>query len=102
MNLAFGDAVAPREGEPGFNGDEVILQPPREPGERLDPAVYGLGHPGLQVCTPALPDHGQKRVTQPIRPRDVRFYLAELLDVDLRVLGPLRNGTDEGERHGTG
>jgi len=28
MDVTFGDALAPRQGQPGFHRDQVILQPP--------------------------------------------------------------------------
>jgi len=58
MDLAFGHAVAPLEGEPGGDRGQVLLQSPREAGQLVDAAVSGFCHPRLQVMAPALPRDG--------------------------------------------
>ncbi len=65
------------------------------------PLCITLGPPRLQVNTPSLQDHGQKGLDQDSRSRHARIHLAGLLDIDLRVLRPLRGGADEGEGHGS-
>lgn len=55
MNLAFGDTVAPLQGEPRCDRDQVILKPTGETGQFRNPAVDHLGPPCLEVMAPALP-----------------------------------------------
>jgi hypothetical protein len=86
MDVTFRDDIAPFQREPCGDGAQVVLQPLREAGECLDPTANGLGHPCLQVMTATLPHNGQKGLDQRMRLRDVRFPLAELIDIDLRVL----------------
>ena len=64
VDLAFGDAVVPLEGEPRGDGAQVILQAPREASQCLNPTLGRLRHPGLQVAAPALPDYGEKGLGQ--------------------------------------
>jgi hypothetical protein len=48
MNLAFGDTVAPLQGEPRCDRDQVILQPTGETGQFRNPAVDRPGHPCME------------------------------------------------------
>jgi hypothetical protein len=93
MDLAFGHPVAPGQGEPGCDRLKVILQPTREAGQLRNPAVGGLGHPGLQVVAPALSDEGQKGLVECIGSRDARLHPAELLDRSARPATASRRGT---------
>jgi hypothetical protein len=102
MDLALGDAVAPLAGEPGGDRCQVLLQPTRESGERIETTVHGLGHPGLQVSTPVLPDHGEKRLTQPMRPCNAGIHGAEMVQIRLRLSGPCGGWAHHGERHRPG
>jgi hypothetical protein len=101
VDVAFGDAIAPFQREPRGDRDHIILQSPREAGELVDAAVRGFGHPRLEVLAPALPHQGQKGLNQLVGPCYLRVYLAELLDRELRVLGPLHGGANQGERYRT-
>ena len=49
MNVAFGDAVAPRQAEPSLDGGQIILQPPGETGQFWDVAMGRLRHPRFQA-----------------------------------------------------
>jgi hypothetical protein len=52
LDLAFGDAVAPLEGEPRDDGPQVVLQAPRERRHRWRPS----GRAGAALrCPPAAP-----------------------------------------------
>jgi hypothetical protein len=75
--------VAPLNREPGADGWQVVLQPPREAGQRVDAAVHRLGHPRLQVMAPTLPHERQKGLTQLTRPRDACIHLTELVQIRL-------------------
>jgi hypothetical protein len=75
--------VTPLEGQPGLDGDEVVLQPTGEARQLCDPAGDRFRHPGLQVSTPALPNHGEKALGQPMRPRDPGVHLTELVQIRL-------------------
>ena len=83
MNLAFGDTVAPLPGEPRCDRDQVIRQPTGETGQFRNPAVDRLGHSCLEFMAPALPDHRQERLTQPMSPADACIHLAELAQIHL-------------------
>jgi hypothetical protein len=101
MDLTCGDAVAPVQREPCSDRDDIIFQSPRDAGELVDAAVSGFGHPCLQILAPALPCDGQKGLDQLVDPCHLCIDLAELLNIELRVLGPFRGGADEGERYRT-
>ena len=85
MDLAFGDAVAPLEGEPRDDGPQVVLQAPREASERIDATVDGLRHPCLQGLALTFPDERQKGLAQRIRSRDVGIHVAELVQIRLHL-----------------
>jgi hypothetical protein len=97
MDLARGDAVVPREGEPGFDGGQVVLQAPREARQCIKATVHRLGHPRLQSGAPALPDHDQKGLAQRLRPRHGRVHLAQLMPIRLRGARSLGGQADHGE-----
>jgi hypothetical protein len=69
MNLAFRGPITPPQREPRFDGDEVVLQVPREADHLCDAAVRRRGYPRLQVLASALPGEGQKGLAQRIGPR---------------------------------
>src|SRR5262245_63450502 len=48
MDLAFGDAVAPLEGEPRDDGPQVVLEPTGEASQCRDPTGHDLRHPCRQ------------------------------------------------------
>jgi hypothetical protein len=60
MDRAFRRAIAPLQGQPGFNRNQVVLQSPREASEFLNSTVGGLRYPRFQVMTPTPPDPSQK------------------------------------------
>jgi hypothetical protein len=88
-DLPLHGAVAPVQGEPGGDRGQVLLPPTGKAGQRVDAAVGGLRDSGLQVPAPALPDHGEKGLRQPICPRDTGCHLAALVQIGLRLSGPL-------------
>jgi hypothetical protein len=89
--------VVPLQREPRFDGGQIVLKARREAGQLCDTAVHRLGHPRPHVLPSALPDHGQKGLAQRIPLRHVRFHLAQLIQIRLRVARPLGGRTDHGE-----
>jgi hypothetical protein len=87
MDLAFGDAVAPLEGEPSLNGTKIILEPTGEAGQFHDTTIGRLRHPCLQGVASTLPDKGQKGLNQLVGPCYARIQLTEVVDIDGRILG---------------
>jgi hypothetical protein len=102
MDLAFGDAVVPRQREPSLHGGQVVLQPTREPSHLLDPAGGRLRHPCVQVMAPALPDHGQKGLDERMGSRDACLHLTALVEIPLCVVRPMSRRAHHDERHRTG
>jgi hypothetical protein len=102
VDLAFGDPVAPLEGESGLNGMKIILEPTGEAGHFRDATVGRLRHPRPQGVASALPDDGQKGLNQLVGPCEARSQLAELVDIDRRILGSLPGRAYQGERHRAG
>src|SRR5262249_34496207 len=102
MDLAFGDAVAPRHGETGCDGGEVVLESTGEASQLFDSTVDDLGHPRLEVMAPALPDEVEKGLAQRMHPCDARIPMAELVEIRLSVTRLLRGGAHHDERHRAG
>jgi hypothetical protein len=95
-------AVAPGQGEARSDSGQVILQSLGEAGQLVDATVGCLRYPSLEVPISALPDHGEKGMRQPMCPRDTGIHLAELVQIRLRISGPLGRRTHHDERHHTG
>jgi hypothetical protein len=91
MDLAFGNAVAPLQGEPGCDRGQVLLQSPREAGQLVDAAVSGFCHPRLEVMASVLPRDGQKGLDQLVSPCNTRVYLANCIRF---LFTPVRSEAD--------
>ena len=87
-DLPFHGALTPRQREPGGDGGQVLLEPPCEADEGVDPALGGLGYPGLQRLAPASPHERQKRRGQRVGVGDGGVPLAELLHIGPSLLRP--------------
>ena len=96
-DLAFHRAMAPGQGESRGDRGQVLLQLAGEAGHRI--AVGGRRDPSLQVTAPALPDHGEKGLGQPLCLRDMGVHLTELVQRGLRLRGPLGHPADHHKRH---
>jgi hypothetical protein len=81
---------------------KIILEPTGEASHFRDATVGRLRHPRLQGVASALPDDGQKGLNQLVGPCDARIQLAELVDIDRRILGSLPGRAYQGERHRAG
>jgi hypothetical protein len=92
-DLPFHGAVAPGQGEARSDCGQVILQSSGEASQLVDATVGCLRYPSLQVPASALPDHGEKGLRQPMCPRDTGIHLAELVQIRLRISGPLGRRT---------
>jgi hypothetical protein len=89
MALAFGDAVAPLEGESGLNGWQIHREHTGEAGHFRDAPVGCLRHPRTEGVASALPDEDPKGLAQGIGPGHAGIQLAQLLNRDLRRRRPL-------------
>src|SRR5262245_59084292 len=102
VDLALDRPIAPGQGEPRCDRLELLPQALGKACKRLNPARGGLGHPGLQGITPALPHERQKRLAQRVGLPDGVVHLPELVDIELGILRPLGFGAHPGERDGAG
>ena len=84
MDLAFGDAVAPLEREPGFDGGQVIPQPSREARQLLSIPLWVASAIQPSERRPRrILDHRQKGLVSACPPALWRHQLAELIEVRL-------------------
>jgi hypothetical protein len=102
MDVAFGDAVTPCQGESGGDRRQIVLQPTGEARQLCDPAGDRCRHPCRQVNPPTLPDQAQKGFAQGMCPRDVSIQLAELRHIRLGLKRLPGGRADHGKGHGPG
>jgi hypothetical protein len=81
-------ALTPRQREPGGDGGQVLLEPPGEADAGVDPALRGLGDPGLPRLAPASPPERQQRLGPRVDVGDGDVPLAALLPIGPRRLRP--------------
>jgi hypothetical protein len=102
VDMALDGTIAPGQGEARCDCREILPQALGQAGERLNPTGRGLGDPGLQGLAPAFPHERQKGLAQCRGLRHGGVALAEVLDIPLGVLRPLRGGAPPGKRDGPG